>query len=83
MQTKGKNGTYFALCQWRQGIDTDTLNLFNFKNCYMTTSQHKKIAFVSGATSGFDVPCLCLGKLGYRLVITGRRGKDYNNLLNN
>jgi NAD(P)-dependent dehydrogenase (short-subunit alcohol dehydrogenase family) len=33
----------------------------------MTTSQHKKIAFVSGATSGYGrAIALRLGKLGYR-----------------
>lgn len=47
----------------------------------MTTSQHKKIAFVSGATSGFGrAIALRLGKLGYRLVITGRRGERLQQL---
>ncbi|HOJ66507.1 MAG TPA: SDR family NAD(P)-dependent oxidoreductase [Paludibacteraceae bacterium] len=42
----------------------------------MTTSQNNKIAFVSGATSGFGrAIAFRLGKLGYRLIITGRRNE--------
>jgi NADP-dependent 3-hydroxy acid dehydrogenase YdfG len=42
----------------------------------MTTSQNNKIAFVSGATSGFGrAIAFRLAKLGYRLIITGRRNE--------
>lgn len=42
----------------------------------MSTSQNNKIAFVSGATSGFGRAIVFrLAKLGYRLIITGRRNE--------